>query len=121
MCGTISTYNAKGNAMASWATINGRQARIHPRMKAISVPDRAQTVEGFMSTAWLSGERGSFERDMAAHLHNGTVRAQETCWDALESWPSAFQSLFTSSNTGKVVVRVGAAMSGACAAAGLRR
>lgn len=65
-----------------------------------------QRVEGFVCMPWLSGMKGNFLKDMSGWLNEGKVKAEETKFDGIESWPLAFQSLFTGGNIGKVVVNV---------------
>jgi NADPH-dependent curcumin reductase CurA len=55
---------------------------------------------------WLSGAKGAFMDDMGRWLKEGKVVPKETFFDGIESWPMAFQALFTGENMGKVVVRV---------------
>ena len=63
-------------------------------------------VEGFMCMPWLSGAKGTFHKDMAKWVEDGTVTVQETFFEGIENWPNAFRSLFTGDNLGKVVVRI---------------
>ena len=65
-----------------------------------------QRVEGFMCAPWLTGRRGDFHTDMARWLAEGKLVVEETRFAGIEAWPSAFQSLFTGANRGKVVVDV---------------
>lgn len=95
VCGLVSQYN-KGaippNNVNLWQTIY-----------------TFQRIEGFVCSPWLTGQRGSFLKDMAAWLEDGLVPSvEETFYEGIENWPTAFQSLFhnTARNTGKVVVRI---------------
>lgn len=66
-----------------------------------------QRIEGFVCGPWLRGEKGNFIADMSQWIKEGKVKLQdESFTDGIENWPSAFQSLFTGANVGKVVVRV---------------
>jgi NADPH-dependent curcumin reductase CurA len=68
----------------------------------------AQRIEGFVCTPWLVGARGGGEwlRVLAAGVEDGSISTRETVFEGIEAWPEAFASLFTGTNTGKVVVRV---------------
>jgi NADPH-dependent curcumin reductase CurA len=92
VCGMISDYNAKGVA-----------TQIFYPMKMIYTQQR---IEGFLCQDWLTGRKGNFLPDMRRWLDEGKVKVQETFFDGMESWPMAFQSLFTGKNVGKVVVRL---------------
>ena len=59
-----------------------------------------------MCLPWLSGKKGNFLKDMGGWLAEGKVQVEETVFDGIESWPMAFQSLFTGVNTGKVVIKM---------------
>lgn len=66
-----------------------------------------QRVEGFTCEPWLVGGRDDFLGDMAKWIKEGKVKVEETFFDGIESFGTAFQSLFVGGNTGKVVLRVG--------------
>jgi len=92
VCGQISEYNSKA-----------------PQSSPINLMRMIYTfqrIEGFMCFPWLSGKRGNFFKDMHGWLKEGKVKPLETFFDGVESWPEAFQSLFTGKNNGKVVVRL---------------
>lgn len=91
ICGGISEYN------------NPEQTpqQIYP-MKLVYT---FQRIEGFMCMPWLTGKRGNFLPDMAKWLKEGKLKAEETFFDGIDSWPLALQSLFTGKSVGKVVVR----------------
>jgi NADPH-dependent curcumin reductase CurA len=55
---------------------------------------------------WLTGQRGSFLKDMSEWRKEGWLKHSETVFEGLEAWPAAFASLFTGTNNGKVVVKV---------------
>jgi NADPH-dependent curcumin reductase CurA len=91
VCGGISQYNS------------------HPDLNSINPMKMVYTfqrIEGFVCGPWLSGKKGNFLRDMHQYLREGKLIAQETFFEGIESWPVAFQALFTGRNVGKVVVRV---------------
>lgn len=92
VCGGISQYS----------TSKPEQLAINPLQMIYTF----QRVEGFVSQPWLTGQRGTFLKDMGAWVKEGKVRVQETVFEGIEQWPEAFRSLFTGANTGKVVVRV---------------
>eukprot|EP00992_Anisonema_acinus_P001545 TRINITY_DN10491_c3_g1_i1.p1 TRINITY_DN10491_c3_g1~~TRINITY_DN10491_c3_g1_i1.p1 ORF type:complete len:349 (-),score=75.89 TRINITY_DN10491_c3_g1_i1:102-1148(-) len=93
VCGIISTYN---DAVRTPSPLNLGQMIY-----------TFQRIEGFVCWPWLTGQKGSFLKDMSGWLRDGTVKVEETFWDGIDKWPEAFQALFTGKNLGKVVVRVG--------------
>jgi NADPH-dependent curcumin reductase CurA len=66
-----------------------------------------QRIEGFVCSPWLFGSTSpEFLKDMSAWLREGKLVHTETVFHGLQSWPQAFASLFTGSNSGKVVVKL---------------
>lgn len=66
-----------------------------------------QRIEGFVCSKWLVGTLAPpFLAEMAAGIKGGTLVVTETVFEGIASWPEAFASLFTSKNSGKVVVRI---------------
>ena len=51
-----------------------------------------------------TGEQGNFLQDVAKWVKEGKIFVKETHTKGIEQWPVAFQSLFTGTNHGKVVV-----------------
>ena len=92
VCGTISQYNSADPEKVS----------LNPAQMIYT----GQRIEGFISSTWLSGKQGDFLGDMHKYLEEGRIKVHETVFEGIESWPIAFQSLFTGANNGKVVVRV---------------
>jgi NADPH-dependent curcumin reductase CurA len=92
VCGGISQYNEANPALNA----------INP-MKMVYT---FQRIEGFISLPWLSGKKGNFVQDMHRYYREGLVVSQETYFDGIEHWVDGFQSLFTGTNVGKVVVRI---------------
>lgn len=92
VCGQIAEYNKGSPHVCAFEP-----------MKMIYT---CQRIEGFVCHAWLTGKKGNFFSDMAEWLQEGKVKVQETFFEGIDSWPLAFQSLFTGGNTGKVVVRL---------------
>lgn len=92
ICGMISQYNDPKKTLNTL-----------PLMNAIYT---FQRIEGFVCFPWLSGQRGSFLKDMSAWWKEGKIKMEETFFEGVEQWPNAFQSLFTGKKTGKVVVRI---------------
>jgi hypothetical protein len=92
VCGGISEYN---NAEFNKVSINPMQ-----------MVYTFQRIEGFVCHPYLTGKKLNFLKDMSKYLRDGTLVIEETVFNGIESWPDAFQSLFTGKNTGKVVVRV---------------
>ena len=95
ICGGISHYN-EGERSAE---------RIFPTDMIYGF----KRIEGFMCRPWLAGKKGNFLKDMSQWLGEGKVKVEETFFDGIESWPMAFQSLFTGKKRGKVVVKITAA------------
>lgn len=94
VCGSISKYN-----LASGET-PGDELNIMQLIYSF------QRIEGFMCMPWLSGKQGNFLEDMSGWVKEGKITVEETFFEGIESWPLAFQALFTGGNKGKVVVRV---------------
>lgn len=92
LCGWISDYNSR----ICKGTV------IHPAAMLF----KQQKMEGFLCFPWLRGEKGNFLQDMARWLREGKFQIHETVFHGLETWPLAFQTLFTGAKVGKVVVRV---------------
>lgn len=92
VCGCISGYNAKERPMS--------------KLYIGQMIYTFQRIEGFVCSPWLRGERGNFLKDMGKWVKEGKVNAEETFFEGIESWPLAFQSLFTGKKRGKVVVRI---------------
>jgi NADPH-dependent curcumin reductase CurA len=63
-----------------------------------------QRIEGFVCTPWLL--KGTFLSEMAAGLADGSIKVTHSFTEGIEAWPTAFMSLFTGENNGKVVVKV---------------
>merc|ERR1711935_470400 len=84
VCGVISTYNA---------------ARPEPNQIHITnMIYNKQRIEGFECSPWLSGRKGNFLTDMASYVTDGKVKVEETFFDGIESFGTAFQSLFVGGN-----------------------
>lgn len=97
VCGVISGYN---------------DAKLPPnKVNLGNMIYTGQRIEGFECSPWLLGKRGNFLQDMAKWVQEGKVTIQETRFEGLESFGSAFRALFVGGNTGKVVVRVASSLS----------
>lgn len=92
VCGTISVYN--------------ESKPVQEKISVSSLIYNTTRIEGFVCHPWLTGARGNFLSDMAKWLKEGKLRVEETTFDGIDKWPEAFQALFLSKNSGKVVVRV---------------
>jgi len=92
LCGGISEYN--------------NSAPTPTTFQPLKMIYTQQRIEGFLAGDWLQGAKGNFLVDMNNWFREGKLQVQETVSDGIESWPLAFQSLFTGANVGKVVVRV---------------
>ena len=92
ICGGISEYN--------------NSARSGNNVDLMKMIYTAQRIEGFVSSPWLSGKKGDFLNTMDGLLKSNKLVVQESESQGIESWPMAFQSLFTGANLGKVVVRI---------------
>ena len=92
VCGGIANYNEK----------------VYPKVEInpMQMIYTFQRIEGFVCGPWLSGTKGNFLTDMNKWRLEGKLIAEETFFDGIENWPIAFQSLFTGSKLGKVVIRV---------------
>eukprot|EP00602_Paraphysomonas_sp_CaronLab_P010703 CAMPEP_0185039032 /NCGR_PEP_ID=MMETSP1103-20130426/35443_1 /TAXON_ID=36769 /ORGANISM="Paraphysomonas bandaiensis, Strain Caron Lab Isolate" /LENGTH=345 /DNA_ID=CAMNT_0027577761 /DNA_START=19 /DNA_END=1053 /DNA_ORIENTATION=- len=91
VCGGISEYNASTPEQ-------------HPSFNPMNMVYTMQRIEGFLAGPYLTGQEGNFLQDMHKFLRDGKIVKQETEFQGIESWPMAFQALFTGKNKGKVVV-----------------
>jgi len=67
----------------------------------------SQRIEGFLSSTWLRNKTSPWLLKMHGWLRDGTIpHIQETVTKGIDNWPAAFESLFTGSNLGKVVVMI---------------
>lgn len=99
VCGCISQYNEGGEEGGGLGGDSNKLFLgnlVYPQIR----------IEGFMCSRWLSGQKGTFLRDMHRYLKSGKLETTETVTEGIENWPAAFQSLFTGANNGKVVVKV---------------
>jgi NADPH-dependent curcumin reductase CurA len=92
VCGAIAEYNKTAT----------EGVRIDPMQMIYT----AQRIEGFVCTPWLTGQRGPWLQDMATWVKDGLINTEETFFEGIDAWPTAFASLFTGAHKGKVVVRV---------------
>jgi NADPH-dependent curcumin reductase CurA len=90
MCGAISQYNSAKPEQ--------------PTVDAMSLIYKSIRIEGFLSFDWL--HTGEFLEPMSKWWKAGHLHIEESVHNGIEQWPTAFQSLFTGGNTGKVVVKV---------------
>ena len=91
ICGGIGEYNK-----AEYSGVN-----INPLQMIYT----QQRIEGFLSTEYLIAQE--FLPKMKQWMDEKKIVAvPETTFAGIESWPTAFQALFTGANTGKVVVTV---------------
>ena len=95
ICGWISQYHEKGFGGANIA-----------QFSPLSMIYSEQRIQGFHCSHWLYGEKGNFLEDMSRWLKEDKVKAQETVYQGIESWPGAFHSLFLGGGKGKNVVRI---------------
>jgi NADPH-dependent curcumin reductase CurA len=91
MCGAISQYNDE-------------TPRPGPRNLAMLISKRGR-MEGFILLDHLS-RAGEATAQLAAWIREGRLRYATDIVDGLENAPTAFLSLFTGDNTGKVMVRL---------------
>jgi NADPH-dependent curcumin reductase CurA len=88
VCGSISQYNS---AKPEELSVDARRLRW-----------KRQRIQGLGGRDWLSVS----VQPMAVWWKEGKIKVEETRHSGIEQWPTAFQSLFTGGNTGKVVVTV---------------
>eukprot|EP00008_Paramoeba_atlantica_P003755 CAMPEP_0201489630 /NCGR_PEP_ID=MMETSP0151_2-20130828/23077_1 /ASSEMBLY_ACC=CAM_ASM_000257 /TAXON_ID=200890 /ORGANISM="Paramoeba atlantica, Strain 621/1 / CCAP 1560/9" /LENGTH=341 /DNA_ID=CAMNT_0047875283 /DNA_START=137 /DNA_END=1162 /DNA_ORIENTATION=- len=92
VCGVISSYNEK---------------EIQPvPLNLGGLIYTQQRIEGFLSTPWLTGQKGNFHKEMAQWYKEGKIVVEETTFNGFDQWVTGFRSLFTGGNTGKVVIRI---------------
>jgi NADPH-dependent curcumin reductase CurA len=97
LCGMISQYNES-------TPFSG------PRNLRLAVRKRL-TLTGFIVSDHMQ-RRPQFYADMAGWMVAGKMQWQETVVDGIENAPKAFLGLFTGENMGKMLVRVGAELTG---------
>lgn len=67
----------------------------------------SQRIEGFISRTWLGDKDSPWLQCMHKWYRDGTIsHIQETVSNGIDSWPTAFESLFTGANMGKVVIKL---------------
>jgi NADPH-dependent curcumin reductase CurA len=88
VCGSISQYNT---AEPEEHTVDAQTLR-----------RKHQRIRSFGGRDWLSVS----VQPMAVWWREDKIKVEETRHSGIEQWPTAFQSLFTGGNTGKVVVTV---------------
>ena len=87
VCGMISGYN---------------EATPGPRNMAMVISKRL-TLKGFIVSDY-EPQRAAFEAEISAMLADGSLQARETTVRGLAHAPTAFLSLFSGANTGKMIV-----------------
>ena len=88
-CGSISGYNDPTPGPRNMAMIIGKRL----------------TIKGFIVSDF-EPQRASFEAEVGALLKSGTLKSRETAVHGIENAPSAFLSLFSGGNTGKMLVTI---------------
>ncbi|MDX6667500.1 MAG: hypothetical protein QOK04_880 [Solirubrobacteraceae bacterium] len=91
LCGAISSYNA-------------REQAVGPKNYRNLIPQRGR-MEGFIILDYLD-RFAEGQQDMARWVAEGKVKFAIHLVEGLEQAPSALNLLFTGGNTGKVIVRV---------------
>jgi NADPH-dependent curcumin reductase CurA len=86
-CGSIAGYNDPTPGPRNMAMIIGKRL----------------TIKGFIVSDF-EAQRAAFEAEVGAMLTSGAVQARETTVHGIENAPSAFLSLFSGGNTGKMLV-----------------
>jgi NADPH-dependent curcumin reductase CurA len=87
VCGSISSYNDPAPG---------------PRNMMMIISKRL-TLKGFIVSDY-EPKRALFETEIGAMLADGSLQSRETTVHGLDNAPSAFLSLFTGANTGKMLV-----------------
>jgi NADPH-dependent curcumin reductase CurA len=90
MCGMIAGYNE----------------RMPGPPNLMRIVRRRLTVQGILFLD-LQDMRPDFELDMPRWIAEGRVKWQETMFDGIAKAPDAFLGLFSGTNTGKMIVRLG--------------
>ena len=94
ICGCISRYNDASGA----APLN--------KIDISQMIYSFQRIEGFVCMPWLGGAKGAFLKEMSAWHKQGKVGCEQCIFEGIETWPDAFQSLFTGANLGKVCIKM---------------
>jgi len=99
ICGCISSYNAATadtNPFAGDTNPLPLGRLIYPQIR----------IEGFVSSEYLHGKKMNFLRDMQRMKRQFKFEISETITDGIENFGTAFNSLFTGANNGKVAVKI---------------
>ncbi|KAI8558282.1 hypothetical protein RHMOL_Rhmol04G0078900 [Rhododendron molle] len=92
LCGMISQYNKV------WTEREGVRNLLNMVGKEVK-------MQGFLVGSYLD-RFGDFMKEMEAYLKEGKVRSKHKVFSGIESFLESFSSLFSSSNSGKVVIQV---------------
>jgi len=99
ICGCISQYNAAGGAS------NPLSLSTNPLSLASLIYPQIR-IEGFVCSEYLRGKKMNFLRDMCRMKRQFKFETSETITDGIENFGTAFNSLFTGGNNGKVAVKI---------------
>ena len=97
LCGMISQYNESTPSSG-------------PRNLRLAVRKRL-TLTGFIVSDHVN-RQPQFYADMGVWIADGKIKWEETIVDGIENAPKAFLGLFAGENMGKMLVRIGPAVSG---------
>jgi len=62
-------------------------------------------MEGFLVGSYMD-RLGDFMEEMVGHLKEGKIHSKHKIYSGIESFLESFASLFSSSNSGKVVIQL---------------
>jgi NADPH-dependent curcumin reductase CurA len=92
LCGAIAAYN-------------DTEARPGPRNLSVAI-GLGLRLQGFIVSHYNQA-RNDFVRDVSTWIEEGKVKCDETVFEGIERAVEAFQGLFTGTNTGKMLVKLG--------------
>ncbi|KAL9670828.1 hypothetical protein QQ045_008386 [Rhodiola kirilowii] len=92
ICGMISQYNKV------WTDREGVR-------NLLNLVGKEVRMEGYLVGSYLD-RFGDFMMEMEGHIKQGSISSKHKIYKGIESFPESLGSLFSSSNDGKVIVRV---------------
>ncbi|KAH7842121.1 hypothetical protein Vadar_001719 [Vaccinium darrowii] len=92
VCGMISQYNKR------WTEREGVRNLLNMVGKEVK-------MQGFLVGTYLD-RFGDFMEEMVGHVKQGKIHSKHKIYNGIESFLESFASLFSSSNSGKVVIQV---------------
>ncbi|KAH7844490.1 hypothetical protein Vadar_028597 [Vaccinium darrowii] len=92
VCGMISQYNKR------WTEREGVR-------NLLNIVGKEVKMQGFLLGSYFD-RFGDFMEEMVGHVKQGKIHSKHKIYNGIESFLESFASLFSSSNSGKVVIQV---------------